>query len=63
MSKCFKLLIVILLFSLTGCAFGWKKQLTVGAKGAKTKAYGDLDSGELLYQSDISVSLGCWKLR
>ena len=54
-----KLILLILIISLSGCTIAWKKEFTVGAKGAKTKAYGTLDAGELLYKSDWYLNLGC----
>lgn len=40
---------------IAGCAFAWDKQLTVGAKGAKTKIYGELESGQMVYNSEIFI--------
>ena len=56
-----KVILLVLLISLSGCTIAWNKQLTVGAKGAKTKAYGKLESGELLYKSNWYLGLGCKK--
>ena len=53
-----RLLLLILVVAVSGCTIAWQKELTVGAKGAKTKAYGNLDSGDLIYKSNWYI--GMW---
>ena len=61
MVKKLNLVLLISICSLiTSCTFAWKKQLTVGAKGAKAPQ-GKLEAGELLYKSDWYFNLGCKK--
>ena len=57
------ILLVLLVFLMSGCAFKWNKRMTVGAKGAKAKVYGELESGELLYESSIFFNFGCWRIK
>lgn len=45
-------------FLLTGCTFSRQFRAIAGAEGAKTKAYGQLESGEVLIQSNIYIHAG-----
>lgn len=51
------LLIAIILLS--GCTFSREMSVRAGAKGANAKIYGQLDAGEMVYNSMTDFSLFC----
>lgn len=63
-----KLLIFILLicfastFLISGCTFCREMNVTAGADGAKTKIYGNLEEGEVMYSSKTFFRFGCCKI-
>jgi len=52
-------LLILSLVFLCGCTFIWNKKLKVGANGAKTKVYGTLEKGDVLYDSKICIGTKC----